>query len=115
MTLEDVKRVAIPACEEFAVRRLDVFGSLARGEQAAGSDVDLLVEFEAPDERSSKRFFGLLHRLEDALGCEVDLLTINSLKNPYLRRSALRHRINIFLELPEVALDLRSLSHLPFP
>ena len=53
--------------------------------------------------------------IDPAAACGPDLLTINSLKNPYLRRSALRHRINIFLELPEVALDLRSLSHLPFP
>jgi predicted nucleotidyltransferase len=49
MTLEEIKKVAMPACREFKVKRLDLFGSLARGEQAAESDVDLLVEFEEPD------------------------------------------------------------------
>jgi predicted nucleotidyltransferase len=96
MTLDDLSKAAIPACRQFAVRRLDVFGSLARGEHGAGSDIDLLVEFEAPDEKPSKRFFGLLHHLEEALGCEVDLLTIDSLKNPYFRREALAHRVTIY-------------------
>ena len=34
-------------------------------------------------------FFGLRHRLEDSLGCKVDLLTINGLRNPYFRHSAI--------------------------
>ena len=98
MTLEDIKKVAMPACREFKVKRLDLFGSLARGEHTAGSDVDLLVEFEEPDLHPSKRFFGLLHHLEDALRCEVDLLTISSLSNPYLRRRVLNERMNIYGE-----------------
>ena len=96
MTLEEVKKVAMPACQEFKVKRLDLFGSLARGEHTAESDVDLLVEFEEPDLRPSTRFFGLLHHLEDALGCEVDLLTVSSLSNPYLRRRVLKERMNIY-------------------
>src|SRR4029450_1980237 len=78
MTLEEIKQVAVPACREFKVKRLDLFGSRARGEGATASDIDLLVEFEEPDLHPAKRFFGLLHHLEDALGCEVDLLTIST-------------------------------------
>jgi predicted nucleotidyltransferase len=96
MTLEEIKKVAMPACREFKVKRLDLFGSLARGEHTAESDVDLLVEFEEPDLHPSKRFFGLLHHLEDALGCEVDLLTVSSLSNPYFRRRVLKERRNIY-------------------
>ena len=96
MTLEEIKKVAMPACREFKVKRLDLFGSLARGEHTDESDVDLLVEFEEPDLHPSKRFFGLLHHLEDALGCEVDLLTISSLSNPYFRRRVLKERMNIY-------------------
>jgi len=86
MTLEDIKRAAIPACREFDVGRLDAFGSIARGVATMSSDVDLLVEFKAPTRSPAKRFFGLLHRLEDVLGCKVDLVTVNSLKNPYFKR-----------------------------
>ncbi len=96
MTPEEIKRIAVPACREFKVKRLDLFGSLARGEEASAPDVDLLVEFEAPDSQPAKRFFGLLHRLEDALGREVDLLTFNGLRNPYLRRRVLKERVNIY-------------------
>ena len=96
MTLEEIKQVVIPACREFKVKRLDLFGSLVRGEQTAASDVDLLVEFEEPDLHPSKRFFGLLHHLEDALGCEVDLITVSSFSNLYFRRRVLRERRNIY-------------------
>jgi predicted nucleotidyltransferase len=96
MTLEEIKKVAEPACREFKVKRLDLFGSLARGEGTAQSDVDLLVEFEEPDVNPSKRFFGLLHHLEDVLGCEVDLLTVSSLRNPFFCRRVLKERKNIY-------------------
>jgi predicted nucleotidyltransferase len=96
MTLEEIKQVAVPACKEFKVKRLDLFGSLARGEGTTASDVDLLVEFEEPELHPSKRFFGLLHYLEDALGCEVDLLTVSGLQNPYFRRRVLKERVNIY-------------------
>jgi predicted nucleotidyltransferase len=96
MTLEEIKKVAGPACREFRVKRLDLFGSLARGEVTAQSDVDLLVEFEEPDVDPSKRFFGLLHHLEDVLGCEVDLLTVSSLRNPFFCRRVLKERVNIY-------------------
>ena len=101
MTLEKIKLIAHPACREFGVKRLDLFGSLSRGTATADSDVDLIVEFENPDIHPSKRFFGLLHRLEDELQCKVDLLTIPGLKNPYFRRSILKERINIYGELAE--------------
>src|SRR3972149_6700088 len=96
MTLEEIKKVAAPACSEFGVKSLDIFGSIARGTDSSKSDVDLLVEFEEPDRHLSKWFFGLLHYLEDVLGCEIDLLTISSLKNPYFRQRVLKEKVNIY-------------------
>ncbi len=96
MTLEEIKKVAEAACCKYRVKRLDLFGSRARGDNSSGSDVDLLVEFEDPDLQLSKRFFGLLHYLEDALGSEIDLLTINSLKNPYFRQRVFKERVKIY-------------------
>jgi predicted nucleotidyltransferase len=96
MTLEEIKKIAVPVCKEFHVKKLDAFGSLARGEVTSGSDVDLLVEFENPALSPAKRYFGLLHRLEDTLDCEVDLLTISGLRNPYFRRHVLKEKITIY-------------------
>jgi predicted nucleotidyltransferase len=94
--VEQIKTIAIPACDQFGVKRLDIFGSLAAGTGTPESDVDLLVEFEEPDNYPSKRYFGLLHYLEDALGREIDLLTTNSLRNPYFRERVLKERVKIY-------------------
>ncbi len=96
MTLEDIKPAAIQACRDHGVRRLDVFGSLARGETTSASDVDFLVEFFDPDRNPAKRFFGLLHQLEDRLGRKVDLITTNSLRNPYFKKRVLEERIPLY-------------------
>ncbi len=58
-------------------RNLRVFGSTARGEGRAGSDVDLLVEME--NGRSLLDLVGLAQDLEDMLGRSVDVVTDASL------------------------------------
>lgn len=95
MNIKDIKKAALPACRQFDVRRLDAFGSTARGAATSSSDVDLLVEFADPDRTPAKRFFGLLHHLEDSLGCEVDLLTTGGLRNPYFKARVLKERIPV--------------------
>ena len=73
--------------ERYAVRSLSVFGSYARGEQTAESDLDLLIEFdEAP---GMFAFVGLAHELEDRLGLRVDLAAWPMLKSrtvPHVER-----------------------------
>jgi hypothetical protein len=96
MNIEDIRKAAAPACREFNVKRLDAFGSAARGSATSSSDVDLLVEFKEPAQSPAKRFFGLLHQLEDSLGCAVDLLTPNSLRNPYFKERVLKERISVY-------------------
>lgn len=98
MNIEDIREIALPACHEYDVRRLDAFGSIVHGSATDSSDVDLLVEFQEPHRSPAKRFFGLLHRLEDTLGCEVDLLTANGLRNPYFRARVLQERIPLYEE-----------------
>lgn len=98
MTISDIREAVTPLCLEFGVRRLDAFGSTARGSAASSSDVDLLVEFIEPDRNPARRFFGLLHRLEDILGCRIDLLTPAGLRNPYFKARALSERVLVYEE-----------------
>lgn len=63
---------------EFGVRQLRLFGSWARGSAGPQSDVDVLVDFEAPS--TAKRFFGLQFFLEDLLGLPVDLVSEKALR-----------------------------------
>ncbi len=81
LSLDDLKSRFAPFCRRRGVARLEVFGSLARGEPH--HDVDLLVTFK-PDVHPGWDFFDLnfdLNKeLEDIRGCEVDLLTRRSVE-----------------------------------
>ena len=61
---------------------LRVFGSVARGEDHEGSDIDLLVDM--PMGTSLLQIVGLQHEIEDALGLRIDLCTEREL-HPTLR------------------------------
>jgi predicted nucleotidyltransferase len=79
----------LSAC--YAVRELTLFGSFARDDAEADSDVDILVEFDGP--ATSRRFFGVLFDLEDLLGRSVDLVTDKALRpefRPFIEPDAIR-------------------------
>ncbi len=61
----------------FGVRRIGVFGSVARGEEDADSDVDILVELAEP---IGWELLDLKDRLEEVLGRRVDLVTVGALR-----------------------------------
>ncbi len=58
--------------DEFGVRQLSLFGSVARGDLQPQSDVDVIVQFSRTTYR---RFVGLKSFLESILDRKVDLLT----------------------------------------
>lgn len=69
---------------------LALFGSRARQQSRADSDVDVLVAFDRPAD--SKRYFGVQFYLEDLLGCPVDLVTETALRpqlRPFVERDAI--------------------------
>lgn len=76
--------------EQYSVRSLSLFGSVARGEAGQDSDVDILVEFSRPI--GIFQFVRLKCALEAALGRPVDLATPSSLK-PQLRDQILKEAI----------------------
>ncbi len=63
----------------YGIKDIRLFGSVARGEAGAGSDVDLLVEFESSAHIGMFEFSRLRRELSHLLGCEVDLATPNAL------------------------------------
>src|SRR3989304_3227979 len=64
------------------IRRVGIFGSFISGRQIAGSDVDLLVEFNK-GQKSFRNFMDAAEFTENLLGRSVDLLTAESL-SPYI-------------------------------
>ncbi len=63
---------------KFGVRKLGIFGSAARDDMRSGSDVDILVEFQAP--ATFDQYMDLKAYLETLLGTTVDLVTEDALK-----------------------------------
>lgn len=77
---------------EHGVKSLRLFGSVARDAAQAGSDVDLLVEFDRPT-----GYFGLVRLqlfLERLLGSPVDLGTPGSLR-PEMRERVEREAFRV--------------------
>ena len=60
---------------QFKVRSMALFGSYARGEQQADSDVDILVEV---DPSIGLDFVTLAEKIEELLGVNVDLVSSRS-------------------------------------
>ena len=64
---------------KYGVKRIGLFGSYARNEQSASSDIDILVEFHR-DKKLFDNYMELKFFLEDLFGCKVDLVLANALK-----------------------------------
>jgi uncharacterized protein len=67
---------------KYGVTRLGVFGSVARDEATAASDVDIVLELCVPD------LFTMVEIKEDLEGlfsCSVDLVRYRDRMNPYLK------------------------------
>lgn len=77
---EEIRRVAA----KHGVRRISVFGSLARGDAGEQSDVDFLIEVDGP----TTPWFpgGLVAELEELLGRRVDVVEPDALREPLRQR-----------------------------
>ncbi len=72
------RRRVLDAARERGVRKVRVFGSLARGEDAPASDVDLLVDLEPG--RTLLDLAAFRREAEEILGMPVDVATPDMLK-----------------------------------
>ena len=85
------KREAIlEAARRHGAVSIRVFGSVARGDEGAESDIDFLVRMEPG--RSLLDMGGLLQDLQDLLGCKVDLVSEGGLR-PRFRERAEREAV----------------------
>jgi predicted nucleotidyltransferase len=96
MKLTELLRLKKKEIEQIArqhgARNLRVFGSVARGEAAEGSDLDLLVEMEPG--RNLLDLVAIKQDLEDLLGCKVDVVT-EAAVSPYLRERVLNEAVSL--------------------
>jgi uncharacterized protein len=77
--LRQQRRRLLDAAREHGARRVRVFGSAARGEEASGSDVDLLVDLEPT--RTLLDLAAFRRDAQGILGIPVDVATSDMLKD----------------------------------
>jgi len=68
-----------------------IFGSFARGEEHANSDVDILIDFNG--QVDLLELIGIEQELSEQLGFKVDLVTmrsVNKLLKPYIEADMIR-------------------------
>ena len=88
--LRQRRKAILRAAEQRGAHNVQVFGSVARGEDVGSSDVDLLVDLD--EGVGLLGVIGLERDLTDLLGVEVDVVPAESLK-PRMRERALREAV----------------------
>ncbi len=85
-------------CRRSGIRRLELFGSAARGDfDEAHSDLDFLVELPSDASISPlDAYFDLKDALEAMFGRPVDLVSVGSVRNPYVQATIERDRQLIY-------------------
>lgn len=88
------KRLEInDACRHFGGRRIRVFGSVARGEERADSDIDFLVDLPRAYDLFAQRL-PLQQRLAEITGRPTDLVPEHEL-SPYIRATVLSEAVDL--------------------
>ncbi len=92
--LKKIKPQIVRILRKYGVVRAGVFGSYARGEQNAKSDIDLLIKIRPHLKFSLLDLVGAEQELEKTLKKKVDLLTYKGI-NPNLKERILREEVRI--------------------
>lgn len=91
-----IARTLAPFCRKHGITRLEVFGSVARGDATVGSDVDLIATFP---EHPGLEIVTIEEECEQLLGVPVHLLTfeaVEDMTNPYRKETIQRDRRTIY-------------------
>ena len=91
-TVAEIREIALPILQRYGITRAGLFGSSARGDMTAGSDIDLLVEIR--QDISLLDFIRIKQEVEEATGRHVDLVEYDSIK-PLLMDRILSEQVPI--------------------
>lgn len=78
--IEKLSAFKASVANRYPIASLALFGSFARNEQSADSDIDVLVEFNG---RVGSEFFAMADELEQQLENKVDLVSKKGIKPKY--------------------------------
>ena len=75
-TIDEIREKVAPLAKKYGVRRMWLFGSYARGEADAQSDMDFSYDKGNGKIKSTFDYLDFVYDLEDEFGCHVDLVSI---------------------------------------
>jgi uncharacterized protein len=81
--LEKVRLYRRGKGSHYPIKRLGIFGSVARNAMTTVSDVDVVVELDKPDMLS---LIGIKQDLEEVLDCPVDIVRYRAKMSPDLKQ-----------------------------
>jgi len=98
-SVAELQRLLRPFCEKHGIRRLEVFGSAARGEASPGSDVDLLVTLDESNPVSTSALLEMAGEAEELTGRPVDFVLRRAVErspNQFARKHILTSAVCLY-------------------
>lgn len=78
--------------KQFGITKLGIFGSVARQENTADSDIDIVVEVEKP---TLTLMYELKEKLKELFNCEVDLVRFRPTLRPLFKSNILNDAVYV--------------------
>ncbi len=75
-TFDEIKAIVTPIAQQYNLKEVYLFGSYARGEATAESDIDLVMNFYQPIDLFT--YSEIIENLENQFGKKVDIVSHNS-------------------------------------
>ena len=99
LSVAELRTVLRPFCEKHRIRRLEVFGSAARGTATPASDVDLLVTLDESAPAPAADLLEMAGEAEEFVGAPVDFVLRSSLEkspNRFAREAILASAVCLY-------------------
>ncbi len=91
-TIEKLRSTRQYLDEHYGVHSMMLFGSLAKGQQHEGSDVDICVDMVPNLFKQA----GIKVYLEELLGCDVDVVRMRERMNSLFKQQILKYGIRVY-------------------
>ena len=98
-SLAELRTLLQAFCQKHRIRRLDIFGSAARGTGTLESDVDMLVTTDDSPPPSTGELLEMAGEAEELVGAPVDFILRSALEkspNPYSRNHILATSVCVY-------------------
>lgn len=96
--IEEKLNEIIILCKMHRVKSIALFGSAAKNDMHANSDIDFLVQFSEDIEvlDYADNYFSFLEKIEKLMGRKIDLVSKKTLKNPVLIEEIDRYKVDLY-------------------